>query len=275
MTTASEVLDGRGVVVTGAGRGIGRALAARAVREGARVVVNDLDAEACRETAAALGATAVPGDCASPEGVEALVAAARAELGRVDVWFANAGIDGAPGSHLGDGASSGASLDTAEEVWAQVHDVNVMAHVRTARALVPGWLEDGGGGRMVLTASAAGLLTMIGSAPYSVTKHAAVAFAEWLSITYGDRGVVVQAICPQGVATRMLQESGPLQALLSHDTALEPDDVARAWVDSLADDRFLVLPHPQVAEYYLARATDTDRWLAGMRRLQARALGER
>ncbi|WP_160005471.1 SDR family NAD(P)-dependent oxidoreductase [Nocardioides sp. AX2bis] len=274
MATAPEVLEGRGVVVTGAGRGIGRALAARAVREGARVVVNDLDADACRETAEALGATALPGDCASVEGVDALVEAATAELGRVDVWFANAGIDGA----LGAAAGSGSSLDTSEEVWAQVHDVNVMAHVRTARALVPRWLEDtgdGAGGRLVVTASAAGLLTMIGSAPYSVTKHAAVAFAEWLSITYGDRGVAVQAICPQGVATRMLEESGPLQALLSRDAALEPDDVAQAWVDSLADDRFLVLPHPQVADYYVARATDTDRWLAGMRRLQARALGER
>lgn len=274
MATAPEVLEGRGVVVTGAGRGIGRALAARAVREGARVVVNDLDADACRETAEALGATALPGDCASADGVDALVEAATAELGRVDVWFANAGIDGA----LGAAAGSGTSLDTSEEVWAQVHDVNVMAHVRTARALVPRWVEgtgDGAGGRLVVTASAAGLLTMIGSAPYSVTKHAAVAFAEWLSITYGDRGVAVQAICPQGVATRMLEESGPLQALLSRDAALEPDDVAQAWVDSLADDRFLVLPHPQVADYYLARATDTDRWLAGMRRLQARALGER
>ncbi len=274
MTTSSAVLDGRGVVVTGAARGIGRALAARAVREGARVVVNDLDADACRETADALGATAVPGDCASVDGVDALVGAAVAELGRVDVWFANAGVDGAPGAGLGDGASGGVSLETSEEVWAQVHDVNVMAHVRTARALVPRWLEDGGGGRMVVTASAAGLLTMIGSAPYSVTKHAAVAFAEWLSVTYGDRGVTVQTICPQGVATRMLEGSGPLQALLSRDTALEPEDVAQAWVDSLADDRFLVLPHPQVADYYVARATDTDRWLAGMRRLQASALGE-
>lgn len=271
MTTSSEVLDGRGVVVTGAGRGIGRALAARAAREGARVVVNDLDADACQETAVAIGASALPGDCASNDGVTALVAAATAELGRVDVWFANAGIDGA----LGDGASEGTSLDTSEEVWANVHDVNVMAHVRTARALVPRWLEDGGGGRMVFTASAAGLLTMIGSAPYSVTKHAAVAFAEWLSITYGDRGVAVQAICPQGVATRMLQQSGPLQALLSHDTALTPDDVAQAWIDSLDQDRFLVLPHPQVGDYYVARATDTDRWLAGMRRLQARALTEK
>lgn len=259
----SGVLAGQGVVVTGAAGGIGRALAARAVREGARVVVNDLDAERLAATAAEVGATAVPGDCASDEGVRALLDAASAELGRVDCFFANAGID------------AGAGLETDDATWARVHEVNVMSHVRTARHLVPRWLgpEDGGtgdgrGGRLVVTASAAGLLTMIGAAPYSVTKHGAVAFAEWLSVTYGDRGVTVQAICPQGVRTRMLEQAGPLTALLSHDAALDPDDVAQAWVDSLADDRFLVLPHPEVAGYYAARATQTDRWLTGMRKLR-------
>lgn len=250
------VLEGQGVVVTGAAGGIGRALAARAVREGARVVVNDLDADRLAATAAEVGAAAVPGDCASDEGVRALLDAATAELGRVDTFFANAGID------------AGAGLETDDETWARVHEVNVMSHVRTARHLVPRWLEDGRGGRLVVTASAAGLLTMIGAAPYSVTKHGAVAFAEWLSVTYGDRGVTVQAICPQGVRTRMLEEAGPLTALLSHDSALDPDDVAQAWVDSVADDRFLVLPHPEVAGYYTARATQTDRWLAGMRKLR-------
>jgi NAD(P)-dependent dehydrogenase (short-subunit alcohol dehydrogenase family) len=149
-------------------------------------------------------------------------------------------------------------------------DVNVMAHVRAARLLVPGWLADGAGGRFVVTASAAGLLTMIGAAPYSVTKHAAVGFAEWLSVTYGARGVTVQAICPQGVQTRMLEQAGPLKDLLSRDEALTPEQVADAWVASLADDRFLVLPHPEVGGYYAARAADTDGWLAGMRRLQTK-----
>jgi NAD(P)-dependent dehydrogenase (short-subunit alcohol dehydrogenase family) len=111
---------------------------------------------------------------------------------------------------------------------------------------------------------------MVGAAPYSVTKHAAVGFAEWLSVTYGGRGVVVQAICPQGVQTRMLEQAGPLKDLLTRDAALAPDDVAQAWVDSLADDRFLVLPHPEVGDYYRARASDTDAWLAGMQRLQAK-----
>ncbi len=252
-------LDGKGVVVTGAGRGIGRALATRAAAEGGRVVVNDLDADNARAVAAEIGGTAVPGDASSPDGVRALIDAATETLGRVDVYFANAGIDGAGGAH---------SLQAPDEVWERVMDVNVMAHIRAARELVPRWLEDGQGGRFVVTASAAGLLTMIGSAPYSVTKHAAVGFAEWLSVTYGARGVDVHAICPQGVRTQMLEEAGGLQSLLSRDSALEPEQVADAAMSAIAEGRFLVLPHPEVAGYYVARATDTDRWLGGMRRLQ-------
>jgi len=251
-------LSGQGVVVTGAGRGIGRALATRAGAEGARVVVNDLDPATARAVADEIGGTAVPGDASSADGVRALVDTATQALGRIDVYFANAGIDGATGID---------SLQTDDAHWERILDVNVMAHVRAARALVPTWLETGGG-RFVVTASAAGLLTMIGSAPYSVTKHAAVGFAEWLSVTYGHRGITVQAICPQGVRTKMLDDAGPLQELLSKDSALEPEQVADAFVASLEDDRFLVLPHPEVAGYYAARATDTDRWLAGMRRLQ-------
>jgi len=252
-------LAGKGVVVTGAGRGIGRALSVRAAQEGARVVVNDLDADTAEAVAAEVGGTALPGDASSPDGVVALVDAATAALGRVDVYFANAGIDGAHG---------GESLQTGDDVWDRVLDVNVMAHVRAARTLVPRWLADGQGGRFVVTASAAGLLTMIGSAPYSVTKHAAVGFAEWLSVTYGARGVDVHAICPQGVRTAMLEAAGPLQELLSRDTALEPEEVADAAMTAIEEGRFLVLPHPEVAGYYAARAADTDRWLAGMRRLQ-------
>lgn len=255
-----SLLAGQGAVVTGAGHGIGAALARRLVAEGARVVVNDLDAEAAHTVASEIGASAAPGDCASEEGVRSLLAAATAALGRVDVYVANAGLDRVAGEPTD-------WLETSDAAWARMHEVNVMAHVRAARALVPAWL-DTGGGRFVVTASAAGLLTMLGAAPYSVTKHAAVGFAEWLSATYGHRGVQVQAICPLGVRTRILEESGPLQAVLSHDAVLTPDEVAQAWVDSLADDRFLVLPHPQVADYYRARAGDTDRWLAGMRRIQ-------
>ncbi|WP_296604454.1 SDR family oxidoreductase [Nocardioides sp.] len=251
-------LQDKGVVVTGAGRGIGRALATRAAAEGARVVVNDLDPATAQAVADAVGGTAIAGDASSADGVAALIDGATEVLGRIDVYCANAGIDGAGGVD---------SLQTSDEHWHRMLDVNVMAHVRAARLLVPRWLETGGG-RFVVTASAAGLLTMIGSAPYSVTKHASVAFAEWLSVTYGHRGVTVQAICPQGVRTQMLEDAGPLQELLSRDQALEPEQVADAWTTALADDRFLVLPHPEVAGYYAARATDTDRWLAGMRRLQ-------
>lgn len=245
----------RGIVVTGAGHGIGRALATRLAGEGARVVVNDVDADAAREVAEAIGGHPVPGDAATEDGVEALVTAARADLGAIDAWFANAGVD------------RGHGLDASEDEWAASLEVNVLAHVRAARLLVPEWTARGGG-RFVVTASAAGLLTMLGSPAYSATKHAAVAFAEWLSATYRHRGVVVQAICPQGVRTRMLDGAGPLQGLLSHDSALAPEDVAESVWQALQDDRFLILPHPQVADYYTTRATEPDRWLRGMNKLQ-------
>lgn len=250
-------MQGQGIVVTGAGHGIGRALAARLATEGARVAVNDLDAEAAGRVAEEIGGYAVPGDAASEEGVAGLVDAARAHLGSIDAWFANAGID------------RGHGLDAPEADWAASLEVNVLAHVRAARLLVPEWAERGSG-RFVVTASAAGLLTMLGSPTYSVSKHAAVAFAEWLSATYRHRGVVVQVICPQGVKTRMLADAGALKEVLSHDTALEPEDVAEAMWQALQDNRFLVLPHPEVGDYYAVRATQTDRWLNGMNKLQRR-----
>ena len=250
-------VQGKGVVVTGAGHGIGRAIAIRMGAEGARVVVNDLDAGAARAVAEETGGYPVPGDAATESGVGALFDAARGHLGAIDIYFSNAGID------LGKG------LDTPSQDWARAFEVNVMAHVRAAQQLVPTWLGEGGG-RFVVTASAAGLLTMLGNAPYSVTKHGAVAFAEWLAATYGHRGITVQVICPQGVKTRMLDNAGPLQELLSHDIALEPEQVAEtAWL-ALQDDRFLILPHLQVQGYYEYRATNTDGWLAGMRKLQRR-----
>ena len=248
-------LHGKGVVVTGAGNGIGRAIAHRMAAAGARVVVNDLDPEAAGAVAAEIGAYAAPGDAASPDGVARLVELARAELGAVDVWFGNAGIE------------RGHGLDAPEEDWAAALEVNVMAHVRAARLLVPDWVERGSG-RFVVTASAAGLLTMLGSPTYSVSKHGAVAFAEWLSATYRHHGVVVQAICPQGVRTRMYEEAGALKEVLAHDSVLTPEQVAEAAWEALDSDRFLVLPHPEVGAYYAARAADTDRWLGGMNRVQ-------
>jgi NAD(P)-dependent dehydrogenase (short-subunit alcohol dehydrogenase family) len=251
------VVEGAGAVVTGAGRGIGRALAVRLAAEGARVVVNDVDAASAELVAGETGGHAVPGDAASEQGVAALVERARAHLGDIDIWCANAGI------------ARGSGLQASEADWAAALDVNLLGHVRAARLLVPGWLERGGG-TLVVTASAAGLLTMLGSPVYAVTKHGAVAFAEWLSATYRHRGVAVHAICPQGVRTPMLEESGPLEDLLSHDDAIEPEEVAQALWEAMQDGRFLVLPHPEVAGYYAVRATDTGRWLAGMNKLQRR-----
>lgn len=248
-------VHGKGVVVTGAGHGIGRALARRMAAGGARVVVNDLDEEAAATVAAEIGGYAAGGDAASEAGATRLVERARAELGAVDIWFANAGTD------------RGHGLDAAEEEWAAGLEVNLMAHVRAARLLVPEWLERGQG-RLVVTASAAGLLTMLGSPVYSVTKHGAVAFAEWLCATYRHRGVVVQAICPQGVRTRMYEDAGPLKEILGRDAVLTSEQVADAAWAALDDDRFLVLPHPEVGGYYAARASETDGWLRGMNRVQ-------
>ncbi|MCX4785716.1 MULTISPECIES: SDR family oxidoreductase [unclassified Streptomyces] len=245
-----STVQGTGVVVTGAGGGIGAALSRRFAAEGARVVVNDLDEARIGPLAEEIGAVAVAGDASR------IVDAARDALdGTVDIYCANAGL-ASPGDVFAD-----------EEVWAAAWDVNVMAHVRAARALLPHWLERGSG-RFVSTASAAGLLTMIGAAPYSVTKHGVVAFAEWLSLTYRHRGVKVHAICPQGVRTDMLTAAGSAGELVLAPSAIEPEAVADALFDAMAEDRFLVLPHPEVAGYYRARTKDTDHWLGHMNHLQ-------
>ncbi|CAL9580472.1 SDR family oxidoreductase [Streptomyces sp. enrichment culture] len=248
-----EAVRGAKVVVTGAAGGIGAALARRFAAQGAQVAVNDLDADRVKAVAEEIGGIAVPGDAS------AVVTEAREALGgRVDVYCANAGVGR-------DGGEPGDPLD--EQGWALSWDVNVMAHVRAAHALLPDWLERGAG-RFVSTVSAAGLLTMLGTAPYSVTKHGAYAFAEWLSLTYRHRGVKVHAICPQGVRTDMLTASGSAGRLVLEPTAIEPDDVADALFRGIEEDRFLILPHPEVAAYYKARADDPERWLGGMNRLQ-------
>ncbi|GAA2393913.1 SDR family oxidoreductase [Streptomyces glaucosporus] len=238
------------VVVTGAGGGIGAALARAFAAAGARVAVNDLDAGRARAVAEEIGGVAVPGDASE------IVPAAREALGgTVDTFCANAGIAPSGGPEAGDA------------VWGAAWDVNVMAHVRAARELLPEWLERGRG-RFVATVSAAGMLTMVGSAPYSVSKHAALAFAEWLSVTYRHRGVDVHAVCPQGVRTDMLASASTAGELVLKDTAIEPEDVARAVLEAIAERRFLVLPHPEVGRYAVARASDTDAWLGAMNRVQ-------
>ncbi|NUO44447.1 MAG: SDR family oxidoreductase [Streptomyces sp.] len=248
-----EALQGAGVVVTGAGGGIGAALARRFAAEGARVVVNDLDAGRAKAVAEEIGGIAVAGDAS------AVVSEALAALGgTVDVYCANAGV-----------AFGGPEVDDLADAkaWELSWDVNVMAHVRAAHELLPGWLERGSG-RFVSTVSAAGLLTMIGAAPYAVTKHGAYAFAEYLSLTYRHRGVKVHAICPQGVRTDMLAATGTAGDLVLKPTAVEPEDVAEALFRGIEEDRFLILPHPEVAAYYQARAAEPDRWLAGMNHIQ-------
>ncbi|MEW2285792.1 SDR family oxidoreductase [Streptomyces sp. NPDC047841] len=248
-----EAVQDAGVVVTGAGGGIGAALARRFAAEGARVVVNDLDAVRAKAVADEIGGTAVPGDAS------AIVAEARDALGgTVDVYCANAGVAFEDGDLAG-------TLD--EKTWATSWDVNLMAHVRAAHALLPDWLERGGG-RFVSTVSAAGLLTMIGAPSYSVTKHGAYAFAEWLSLTYRHRGIKVHAICPQGVRTDMLAATGSAGDLVLQPTAIAPEAVADALFEGIAQDRFLILPHPEVAGFYQARAGEPDRWLTNMNHLQ-------
>jgi NAD(P)-dependent dehydrogenase (short-subunit alcohol dehydrogenase family) len=244
------------VVVTGAGGGIGAALARRFAADGARVVVNDVDAAAAEAVAAEIGGRAVPGDAGSEADVRRLVDVAWDDLGSIDLFCANAGV-----------LSSGGP-DTPDELWLRDFHVNVMSHVYASRALLPRWLAAGKG-HLLVTVSAAGLLTLLGSATYSVTKHASLAYAEWLRATYAHRGIKVQALCPQGVRTDMMARGGTsASSNLLAEGALEAGEVASVVAKSIGSDSFLILPHPEVAEYYQRRATDPDRWLAGMNKIQ-------
>lgn len=259
-------LEGRTVFVTGAARGIGRALALACAARGARVAATDLLPEELEDLAAELGAdrwtTAL--DVTDEAALEAALGEAAERLGPIDVCFSNAGI-----------AQGTDPVATPPAVWNRTLAVNVGAHVTAARVLLPGWLERGEG-HFVATASAAGLLTQIGSAPYSVSKHACVAFAEWLSVTYGDRGIGVSCICPMGVDTAMLRpgEGGALEEVGSKvvrgaGDVVAPEAVAAAALDAVEANEFLVLPHPEVLTYFQRKGADYERWLAGMRRLQA------
>ncbi len=251
-------------VVTGGASGIGRSLATALGAAGARgVVVADLDEGGAREVADALGAagSAMRCDVGDAAQVSALVDHAEARFGPVDLFCANAGV--------GVGTDP---VATSPEEWALALDVNVLAHVHAARRLLPGWLERGRGA-FLSTASAAGLLTQIGSAPYAVSKHAAVAFAEWLAVTYGARGIHVSCLCPMGVRTGMLEgeDNRAAKLMAAVGEILDPDDVARTALDALREERFLVLPHPEVQTFLERKASDYERWIGGMRRLQAAA----
>jgi NAD(P)-dependent dehydrogenase (short-subunit alcohol dehydrogenase family) len=256
----SPRVQGLRVVVTGGGSGIGAAMATALAAEGAQVVVNDLDAGRAVSVAASVGGWAVPGDATSDQGAATLVTAAREHLGEIDLFCANAGIGAAGGPEAPD------------EEWDAAWQVNVMGHVHAARHLLPRWLEIGRG-HFLATVSAAGLLTMPGSAPYSVTKHAALAFAEWMSITYRDRGLVVQALCPQGVRTPLLAATGPIAAAVLDKGAISAEEVADVVLAGLDGGPFLILPHPEVAAFYAGRAADPDGWQAAMRKIQAKLDG--
>jgi len=252
-------LAGKVTVVTGAGRGIGAALARRFTQEGALAVfVVDRDEEQAHEVAAQCGGIAVVADVTRETEVEELVSTACEKFGRIDLFCSNAGI-------MQDGG-----LEVTDAQWQRAWEVNFLSHVYAARAVIPRMLELGSG-YLLQTASAAGLLTQIGAAPYSVTKHAAVAFAEWLSITYHRQGLRVSCLCSQGVHTRMLDDSVSALADSLRASALSPEQVADAVIVGLAEERFLILPHPEVAVYFQHRANDNERWLRGMRRLWDKA----
>ncbi len=256
-------LAGARVVVTGAATGIGAAIAEACADAGAAgVLVADLDGTGADRVAAVLqergvSALAREVDVADPAAVTAMVGRAEQEFGGVDLMVSNAGI------------GSGAGIDAPLTEWQRSYEVNVLAHVHAARAALPGMLERGRGA-FVHTASAAGLLTMVGDAPYTVTKHAAVAFAEWLAITYGPRGIQVAALCPQGVDTDLLRaaDAGVAgRAVRAAGPVLSPTQVAASVIEALRDGRFLILPHPEVAAHVRAKATDVDRWISHMQRL--------
>ncbi len=250
-------LEGKVVVVTGGGNGIGRALCRRFAAEGAKaVVVADIELEAARKVASEIAGYEYSVDVASESDIQLLVDDVLKKHGQIDLFCSNAGI-GVEGD-----------CEVTNRDWQRIWEINVMAHVYAARCVLPGMLARKEG-YLLQTVSAAGLLTQIGSAPYAVTKHGALALAEWLAITYGDQGIKVSALCPQGVKTRMLENAEFGGGTFLLEGALEPEQVAEAVVKGLEEEHFLILPHPEVLEYMRRKAGDYDRWLRGMRRLQA------
>lgn len=244
------------VVVTGGASGIGRAMARRFAAEGAaHVAVVDMNEDGAKVLAEEIGGSFRKVDVSVEEQVVALIDETESNAGPIDLFCSNAGIGGGQG------------LDSTDEQWQRIWEVNVMSHVYAARHLVPKMIPRGGG-YLLSTASAAGLLSQIGSVTYTVTKHAAVALAEWISITHGNDGIKVSVLCPQAVRTAMT--AGRDGSVASLDGMLEPEQVADSVIEALDEERFLVLPHPEVLEYMQRKTSDYDRWLNGMRRLQDR-----
>ena len=251
-------LKDRVAVITGGSGGIGRAMAKAFLAEGARaVMLADLNAEAVRQAADEIGCDGMACDVTSEADVQALAQAAESRYGRIDLFCSNAGAGG-----------PGVLIDAANEVWQQQWELHVMAHVYAARAVLPGMIERGEG-YLLNTASAAGLLAALGSGPYTVTKAAAVKLAEFIAITHGDDGIRVSVLCPQGVNTAMAPRAlGDGQT----DGIIEPEELATTVVEALREERFHVLPHPEVEEYVRRKGDNVDRWLLGMRRLRRQAM---
>jgi len=248
------------VVVTGAAHGIGEALVRRFYKEGARAVVAaDLDGEGAEKLAADTGGFGMRVDVGREADIQKLVAETIERYGQIDLFCSNAGVF-IPGG-----------IDAPDADWLKMRDIHLLAHVYAARAVLPGMLARGDG-YLLQTVSAAGLLTSLESVTYAVTKHAALGLAEWLSMTYDDAGIKVSALCPQGVRTDMLMQD-PNNFLVAGSVSVE--QVADSVIEGLAAERFLILPHPEVAEYFRRKATDHDRWLRGMRRLRAEVMAKK
>ncbi|WP_170790913.1 SDR family oxidoreductase [Ruegeria lacuscaerulensis] len=245
-------LNGKTIVITGAAGGIGKGLAVRFAQLGATVVCSDVDLDAAERVARTIGGHALHCDVSSEDHVKALIDTVEDQIAPIDLFCANAGI-----LTLG-------GFDTPDADWDRTWKINVMSHVWAARHLVPKMLARGGG-YFLMTASAAGLLNQPGAAPYGVTKHAAVGFAEWLALTYGRKGLKVSVLCPQAVRSDMTK--GYEVSVASIDGMLEPSEVAEACVQAIEAEQFLILPHPQVLDYMRHKATDYDRWLGGMQKL--------
>ena len=250
-------LKGKVIVVTGGASGIGKAMASRFIAEGAeQVVIADINGDVLEGVADEIGARAITTDVSRESDVLNLIRTTESDYGHIDLLCNNAGI------------GVGTGPETPNEDWQRIWEINVMAHVYGARAALPAMLARGQG-YILNTASAAGLLTQIGSAPYAVTKHAAVGLAEWLAVTYGDRGIVTSVLCPQAVNTAMTAntDNGGVAGV---DGMMEPEELCNSVVEAITEERFLILPHPEVLTYMQRKTSDYDRWIGGMRRLQSR-----
>ncbi len=246
-------LNRRVAAITGAGAGIGRGLAERFHREGAIVVVSDKDLAAAEEVAHPLDAVAIPCDVARPEHFDRLVNHTIDWYGRIDLFISNAGV------------TTSGGFDVSDDEWLWNWQINVMSHVNASRHVIPQMLRQGDG-YFLTTASAAGLLTEVGSAPYSVTKHGTVAFTEWLAVNYQRKGIRCSCLCPAGVDTGFLDHSDPIHRFL-HQTSVTVEQVADCVVEGIRDERFLILPHPEVGEFFAFKGQDYDRYLRNFSRL--------